>query len=228
VVLQIIIGLVVILATAVVHANVLSVALRKNQKMTKWVQSNPTHWRTTTAFSVSVTWVMAAHLIEVFLWSSVYMSLGIFEELEVAVYFSLVAYTTLGFGDVILPEQWRILAGLTAANGFLVFGWSTAFQVEYVSRLNSYLWNEEGGVDSPCIRRENSQVLVVSSSRCGNSCGNYRAGLLCTGAIFYSTSFSMKLFERSLKDVFLVSNFSGSILLAISGLSIRICSLLRF
>jgi hypothetical protein len=149
VVLQIIIGLVVILATAVVHANVLSVALRKNQKMTKWVQSNPTHWRTTVAFSVSVTWVMAAHLIEVFLWSSVYMSLGIFEELEVAVYFSLVAYTTLGFGDVILPEQWRILAGLTAANGFLVFGWSTAFQVEYVSRLNKHLWNEEGGVDSP-------------------------------------------------------------------------------
>jgi len=77
------------------------------------------------------------------------MSLGIFEELEVAVYFSLVAYTTLGFGDVILPEQWRILAGLTAANGFLVFGWSTAFQVEYVSRLNKHLWNEEGGVDSP-------------------------------------------------------------------------------
>jgi hypothetical protein len=149
VVLQMIIGLVVILATAVVHANVLSVALRKNQKMTKWVQSNPTHWRTTTAFIVSVTWVMAAHLIEVFLWSSVYMSFGIFEELEVAVYFSLVAYTTLGFGDVILPEQWRILAGLTAANGFLVFGWSTAFQVEYVSRLNKHLWNEEGGVDSP-------------------------------------------------------------------------------
>ncbi|MFT6519216.1 MAG: hypothetical protein ACJATP_002893, partial [Candidatus Azotimanducaceae bacterium] len=40
-VLQMIIGLVVILATAVVHANVLSLALRKNQKMTKWVQSNP-------------------------------------------------------------------------------------------------------------------------------------------------------------------------------------------
>jgi len=77
------------------------------------------------------------------------MSLGIFEELEVAVYFSLVAYTTLGFGDVILPEQWHILAGLTAANGFLVFGWSTAFHVEYVSRLNKHLWNEEGGVDSP-------------------------------------------------------------------------------
>jgi hypothetical protein len=146
-VLQILIGLLVILMTAVVHANILAVALRKNQKLTNWVQSSPTHWRITTAFCISVTWVMAAHLIEVFLWSGVYLSLGIFDELEPAVYFSLVAYTTLGFGDVTLPEGWRILSGLTAANGFLLFGWSTAFQVEYISRLSKHIAGEGGGID---------------------------------------------------------------------------------
>jgi hypothetical protein len=145
--LQVLIGLLVILTTAVVHANVLATALRKNQKLTNWVQSSPTHWRITTAFSISVIWVMAAHIIEVFLWSSVYFLLGIFDGIEPAVYFSLVAYTTLGFGDVILPQEWRILSGLTAANGFLVFGWSTAFQVEYISRLSKHLGIEERGVD---------------------------------------------------------------------------------
>ncbi|MEM9898581.1 MAG: ion channel, partial [Pseudomonadota bacterium] len=60
---------------------------------------------------------------------------GIFDRLDTSYYFSLVAYTTLGFGDIILPENWRILSGLIAANGFLIFGWSTAFQVEYLNNL---------------------------------------------------------------------------------------------
>ena len=70
------------------------------------------------------------------MWSGTYLALGVFDALEPAVCFSLVAYTTLGFGDVTLDEDWRILSGLTAANGFLVFGWSTAFQLEYIGRLS--------------------------------------------------------------------------------------------
>jgi hypothetical protein len=54
-------------------------------------------------------------------------------------------------------------------------------------------------------------VLVVSISRCGNSCGNYRAGLLYAGAIFYSTLFSMKLFDRSLKGVNGIKRFRFNI-----------------
>ncbi len=107
--IQILIGITVILATAMIHANVLAAALRKNQKLTDWALANPTHWRITTVFSVSVTWVMSAHFLEILLWSSVYLSLGVFDTLEASAYFSLVAYTTLGFGDVLPPENWRIL-----------------------------------------------------------------------------------------------------------------------
>jgi hypothetical protein len=52
--------------------------------------------------------------------------LGAIETLETAVYFSTVTFTTLGFGDITLDEDWRLLSSFEAANGLLMFGWSTA------------------------------------------------------------------------------------------------------
>ena len=51
-----------------------------------------------------------------------------------AVYFALVSFTTAGFGDITLGPDWRLLSGLTTANGFLMFGWSTAYMVELMRR----------------------------------------------------------------------------------------------
>ena len=48
--------------------------------------------------------------------------LGLFPSLEQAVYFALVAFTTLGYGDVLLPKEWQLLGGMAAANGLLNFG----------------------------------------------------------------------------------------------------------
>ncbi len=66
----------------------------------------------------------------VWVWAGAYMHLGVFATLEESVYFSLVSYTTLGFGDVLLHKDWRLLAGMEAANGFLNFGMLTALLVE--------------------------------------------------------------------------------------------------
>jgi hypothetical protein len=66
----------------------------------------------------------------VWIWALVYLHLGAFATLEEAVYFSLASFTTLGFGDVLLPPAWRLLAGMEAANGFLNFGLLTALLVE--------------------------------------------------------------------------------------------------
>ena len=63
------------------------------------------------------------------------MRLGAFETLERALYFSVVVFTTLGFGDITLPEPLRLLSGLSAANGLLLFGLSTAYLVEFLSGL---------------------------------------------------------------------------------------------
>lgn len=65
-------------------------------------------------------------LIEVVAWAIPFMIFGAITGLEKAVYFSMVTYTTLGYGDVLLDEQWRLLASFEAANGIIMFGWTTA------------------------------------------------------------------------------------------------------
>ncbi len=68
-------------------------------------------------------------------WALAFWFLGLFETFEGSVYFALVAFTTLGFGDVLLPQEWRLLGGLAAANGLLLFGLLTAILVETLRLL---------------------------------------------------------------------------------------------
>ena len=71
---------------------------------------------------------LAAYL-ESVLWAGFYVIAGALSSFSEAVYFSLVTFTTLGYGDVTLSEEWRILAALEAANGIMMFGWTTAIIV---------------------------------------------------------------------------------------------------
>ena len=80
-------------------------------------------------------WLMAAHIIEIAMWAMLYLRLELFTSFEGALYFSAVSYTTLGFGDVLLPEAWRLLSGATAASGLLLFGLSAAFLIETTAKL---------------------------------------------------------------------------------------------
>ena len=52
-----------------------------------------------------------------------------------ALYFSAVTYTTTGYGDLVLPEQWRLVGGVEALTGILMSGWSTGFFIAVVNRL---------------------------------------------------------------------------------------------
>ncbi|WP_282601949.1 ion channel [Paracoccus sp. PARArs4] len=74
--------------------------------------------------------VLAMVTISVWLWAVAFHLLGIFAGFEEAMYFTLVSFTTLGYGDVLMPREWRILGGLAAANGLLSFGLMTALMVE--------------------------------------------------------------------------------------------------
>ena len=71
----------------------------------------------------------------VWVWAGAYMHLGVFATLEESVYSSLVSFTSLGLGDVLLHTDWRSLAGLEAAYRFLQFGLLTALSVETLQRV---------------------------------------------------------------------------------------------
>jgi len=69
------------------------------------------------------------HLVEIMLWAITYRRLVAPDELkslQEAFYFSIVTFTTLGYGDITLSEQWRILSGVEAVNGIFLIGWTTA------------------------------------------------------------------------------------------------------
>ena len=65
-------------------------------------------------------------ILEVLLWAAAYMVLGEIDGLEPAFYFSMVTFTTLGYGDIVLDESWRLLASFEAGTGIIMFGWTTA------------------------------------------------------------------------------------------------------
>ncbi len=132
---QVFVGISVIIATAFIHAYTISFGLTRFNWLTKWAAASDTLWRSTVALAATVVWVMMAHILELLLWGVVFTLIHAFKDMETAFYFSLVSYTTLGLGDILPGKDWNILTGMTAANGFLVFGWSTAFQVSYLDNL---------------------------------------------------------------------------------------------
>ena len=86
---------------------------------------------------VVVNGLFAHNLNQITLYALVYLGLGEFETVESAFYFSISTFTTVGFGDIVLEPEWRVLAGIESAIGFLLIGWSTAFLVSLTSRIGS-------------------------------------------------------------------------------------------
>jgi voltage-gated potassium channel Kch len=77
-----------------------------------------------------------AALIEVSIWATAYLALGAVTGGERALYFSMVTFTTLGYGDVVVEGTWRLLASFQAANGIILFGWTTALLVAVIRAMH--------------------------------------------------------------------------------------------
>ncbi|MEM9989038.1 MAG: potassium channel family protein [Pseudomonadota bacterium] len=80
-------------------------------------------------------WLMLAHVVSVGFWAWLYHHVGMNPTVEEALYFAFTTYTTLGFGDIVPPQDWRILTGISSANGLLLFGLSAAVLVDATHRL---------------------------------------------------------------------------------------------
>jgi Ion channel len=78
--------------------------------------------------------LMIAHAIEVIVWSLLYWTVEAAPAGTDLLYFAFVNYTTLGYGDVLPVQGWRLLGPMTAMNGVLLFGWSTAIIFEVLRR----------------------------------------------------------------------------------------------
>ncbi|HEU4696415.1 MAG TPA: ion channel [Sphingomicrobium sp.] len=82
--------------------------------------------------------IFAIHTVEIWSYAALYLVLGAFREFEVALYFSTVTYASIGYGDVLLPQDWRILGAIEGATGIIMLGWSTAFLVSLLAKLKLF------------------------------------------------------------------------------------------
>ena len=131
---QLALGTLVITVNAVLQAELFSAFAQKLEKVIVHLRRIFRRFTNTATIVICVLFVMAVQTVNVWVWGLTFYFAGVFSELEPSLYFSLVSFSTLGFGDIVLDEKWRMLSGLAAANGLLSFGWSTAYMVELVRR----------------------------------------------------------------------------------------------
>jgi hypothetical protein len=115
----------------VIHAAGIAAALRWWDR-----RSRPSgFWAWTWLLIRMAGWMISLHLAEISVWALAYARAGVMPDLAAALYFSAVTYTTTGYGDLTLPETWRLVGGVEALTGILMAGLSTGLFVPVVSRM---------------------------------------------------------------------------------------------
>ena len=85
--------------------------------------------------TVAVLAILGIHTVEAWCWGAVYLALGEFATMKDALYFSVVTSTTLGYGDMLLSERWRLLSTFEAMGGLILFAVSTAYLLALLRRF---------------------------------------------------------------------------------------------
>lgn len=132
---QLLLGMLLIMTTVLVHGMSLDRLIQFLARIWPTFKTNLVGHGKPLFLSITVLGVFLAHVMEIWIWALVFLWTGEVRNLESALYFSTVTFTTVGYGDVILSEQWRMLGSVESANGMLLFGWSTAFIFEVMRRV---------------------------------------------------------------------------------------------
>jgi Ion channel len=115
-----------------IHASGVTSALRWLRRRSP---TAPQFWRWTWVFIGVAGWMILLHLFEITVWALFFFWRHAITDLQASFYFSAVTYTTTGYGDIVLPEEWRLVGGVEALTGILMCGWSTGFFFAIVSRM---------------------------------------------------------------------------------------------
>ena len=126
-----------------VHASGVSAAMRRVSRLPP--QASQTFLASIWLFTRVAAWIILLHLVEIGVWGSFYVWQGAMPDLQTATYFSAVTYTTTGYGDLVLPTDFRLIGGIEALTGILMCGWSTGFFFAIVSRMFSRA-SDEGSI----------------------------------------------------------------------------------
>ena len=130
---KILIAWCLVATTVMFHAAALGIMLNPVLRLTWPLEPRflPVTW-----LLVRITWwLIVIHLVEIALWALFFWWQKCLPDAESSFYFSGVTYATIGYGDLVLPKEWRLFGPLEGLTGILLCGLSTAFLFASLSRM---------------------------------------------------------------------------------------------
>ena len=126
-------ALLLLALTVLIHAAGLTIVLRRLPLSKKMDDARfaPRTWLLIRLAS----WAITIHMVEIAMWAFFFWWKKCLPDFESSLYFSVVTYTTVGYGDLVLGQGWRLFAGVEALTGILMCGWSTGFFFIVASKL---------------------------------------------------------------------------------------------
>jgi len=128
---KLLVALVLMAVSVAIHASGVAAALNWSRRRSNAQRFGRSIW----LFIVVAAWMVLFHLAEISVWAMFYLFTGAIPDLASSLYFSAVTYTTTGYGDVVLPRDYRLVGGVEALTGILMCGWSTGFFFAVVERM---------------------------------------------------------------------------------------------
>jgi hypothetical protein len=118
--------------TVLIHAGGLAIVL--SHVLHHTMRPETRFWPITWLLIRIAWWLIVIHLIEIAVWGLFFWWQKCLPDIESSFYFSGVTYATIGYGDLVLPEEWRLFGPVEGLTGILMCGLSTAFFFVIVSR----------------------------------------------------------------------------------------------
>ena len=130
---QLLLGMAAIAASVAVHAAFMVAAEKLGPRVLPMLREALAR---AAAMAAVVLWFFLSISVICWGWAGLLLWRGAFEALEPALYFAIVTFTTLGYGDIVLGPEWRLLGAVMAANGTIIIGWTTALVFVAVQRIH--------------------------------------------------------------------------------------------
>ncbi|KJK13272.1 transporter [Burkholderiaceae bacterium 16] len=128
----------VMLLCLLLQGCVVAVCLRRYTRFRHSHMGHESLWTDILLLSLVMVLTLFANFMQMAIWAALFMILGEFSNFGTALYHSGVNFATLGYGDIVMSEQWRLLGPIEAANGILMFGVSTSVMTAAVLDVIKY------------------------------------------------------------------------------------------
>ena len=126
----------VMIFIVLVHAAGVRAVTTHVLRRTEAIMQHPSRWQADLLMASIVFMLLTLHVTEMVLWAAALVYSNLVPDWRAAGFFAGNTYTTVGYGNFILPNGWRMLAPIIAMSGLFTFGWSGSVLVDFVRRLN--------------------------------------------------------------------------------------------